>query len=166
MHRATETALGRTSLATGSPASGSRRERECVITPAKPGNSASTWAALVLRYMYLRFNRGFPFANRALQVSEYARPLPTLRHPVVLFALLTLVGSAALTREQYRHASPPRVEPPRESWAQKTLKTLSLEEKVGQLFMIRLRVEFLNGRSPGYFSRRFGRPSSYFPSQK
>ncbi len=41
-----------------------------------------------------------------------------------------------------------------DGWAEKTLKSLSLEEKVGQLFMIRLRVEFLNGRSPGYFQLR------------
>jgi beta-N-acetylhexosaminidase len=39
-------------------------------------------------------------------------------------------------------------------WAEKTLKTLSLEEKVGQLFMIRLRVEFLNGQSSHYFELR------------
>jgi len=40
------------------------------------------------------------------------------------------------------------------AWAQKTLKTLSVEEKVGQLFMIRLRVEFMNGESPDYLQLR------------
>ena len=35
-------------------------------------------------------------------------------------------------------------------WAEQTLKTLSVEEKVGQLFMIRLRVDWLKGRGPGY----------------
>jgi beta-N-acetylhexosaminidase len=47
-----------------------------------------------------------------------------------------------------------RVKRVEESWAQKTLKNLSLEEKVGQLFMIRLRVEVLNGSSPGYLELR------------
>ena len=35
-------------------------------------------------------------------------------------------------------------------WAEQTLKTLSVEEKVGQLFMIRLRVDWLKTRGPGY----------------
>lgn len=67
---------------------------------------------------------------------------------------LTLLGSAALTREQYKQASVLSIERAEDSWAEKTLKALSLEEKVGQLFMIRLRVEFLNGQSPGYFELR------------
>jgi beta-N-acetylhexosaminidase len=39
-------------------------------------------------------------------------------------------------------------------WAEKTLKNLSLEEKVGQLFMIRMRVELLHETSPSYFELR------------
>jgi beta-N-acetylhexosaminidase len=77
-----------------------------------------------------------------------------LRNPVLLVALFTLSGSTALTREQYRPAPPPRAERPDDTWAEKTLKTLSIEEKVGQLFMIRLRVEFLKGRSAHYFELR------------
>ncbi|MGE5082585.1 MAG: hypothetical protein ACM3ND_06725, partial [Acidobacteriota bacterium] len=41
-----------------------------------------------------------------------------------------------------------------EGWAEKTLKTLSIEEKVGQLFMIRMRVEFLHGQSLDYVQLR------------
>jgi len=80
--------------------------------------------------------------------------LTLLRNPVLLLALFTLSGSAGLSREQPKKASAPRAERSDDGWAEKTLKTLSLEEKVGQLFMIRLRVEFLNGRSPGYFQLR------------
>ncbi len=76
----------------------------------------------------------------------------------MLLALFVLLGVAALSREQPKPAPAPqverKVERKEEGWAEKTLKTLSLEEKVGQLFMIRLRVEFLNGGSPGYFQLR------------
>lgn len=77
-----------------------------------------------------------------------------LRNPVLLLALFTLSGSAVLTPEQYKLPPLPHAEREGEGWAEKTLKTLSVEEKVGQLFMIRLRVEFLNGGSPGYFQLR------------
>ena len=50
------------------------------------------------------------------------------------------MGSADLTREQYRGASALPLQDDDQGWAEKTLGTLSLEEKVGQLFMIRLRV--------------------------
>src|SRR5437588_7800152 len=77
-----------------------------------------------------------------------------LRNLALLLALFTLLGSTAQPREQYRQASALRVERVDYDWAEKTLENLSLEEKIGQLFMIRLRVEFLNGRSPGYSELR------------
>jgi beta-N-acetylhexosaminidase len=80
--------------------------------------------------------------------------LTLLRNPVVLLALFVLLGVAALSREQHTPPPAPHVERIEEGWAEKTLKTLSVEEKVGQLFMIRLRVEFLNRGTPGYFQLR------------
>jgi beta-N-acetylhexosaminidase len=41
-----------------------------------------------------------------------------------------------------------------EKWAQKTLKKMTLEEKVGQLFMIWARVQFTNVNSPEYIKLR------------
>ena len=77
-----------------------------------------------------------------------------LRNLAWLLALLTLSGAAAQPREPLEQPSAHRFERGDDGWAEKTLKNLSLEEKVGQLFMIRLPVEFLNGRSPGYFELR------------
>ena len=77
-----------------------------------------------------------------------------LRNLAWLLALFTLLEAAAQPREPYEQPSAHRVERGDDGWAEKTLKNLSLEEKVGQLFMIRLPVEFLNGRSPGYFELR------------
>jgi beta-N-acetylhexosaminidase len=89
--------------------------------------------------------------------------VPMPRNPLPLIVLFTLLGSAALTREKYQEPSAPRaatVDPSMsgdnsaDNWAEHTLHSLSLEEKVGQLFMIRLRVEFLRDRSPSYFQLR------------
>ena len=77
-----------------------------------------------------------------------------LRNLVFLLAVFTLLGSAAEPRDQSKQALARHVERGDRGWAEKTLKTLSLEEKVGQLFMIRMRVELLDGRSPSYFALR------------
>ena len=77
-----------------------------------------------------------------------------LRNLAFLFAAFAFLGSAAEPREQPKQALARRVEPVDDSWAEKTLKSLSLEEKVGQLFMIRMRVEQLNERSVSYFELR------------
>jgi beta-N-acetylhexosaminidase len=77
-----------------------------------------------------------------------------LRNLAFLLALFTLFGSAAEPRDQSKHPLARRAERDDDGWSEKTLKNLSLEEKVGQLFMIRLRVELLNGRSPSYFELR------------
>jgi beta-N-acetylhexosaminidase len=74
-----------------------------------------------------------------------------LRNIALLLAVFTLSGSAAEPREKSHPAPTRRVEGADDGWAEKTLKSLSVEEKVGQLFMIRLRVEYFNGRSPSYF---------------
>src|SRR5581483_11841067 len=103
--------------------------------------------------MYVRLDC-FQVEVRVIQIPQYAQALRMLRHPVLLLALLALSGSYAQPRAQSRQGSPPRGERGDDSWAEKTLKALSLEEKVGQLFMIRLRVEFLKGRSPAYFELR------------
>jgi beta-N-acetylhexosaminidase len=77
-----------------------------------------------------------------------------LRNPVAFLLLFLLSSSTALTRAQHQHVYTPSVARANDAWAEKTLNTLSTEEKVGQLFMIRLRVEFLNGRSPHYLELR------------
>ena len=77
-----------------------------------------------------------------------------LRNLAFLLAVFTLLDSAAAPREQSKEALARGVERVDSRWAKDTLQNLSLEEKVGQLFMIRMRVEVLNGRSPGYFELR------------
>jgi beta-N-acetylhexosaminidase len=77
--------------------------------------------------------------------------VPMSRTPLPLVMLLALLGTTALTRE--KPAAPASAAPlPDEAspWAETTLHSLSLEEKIGQLFMIRMRVERLSDSSPEY----------------
>jgi beta-N-acetylhexosaminidase len=102
--------------------------------------------------MYLRFNVVVESVDFSPTFPQYALALLMRRNPALLIALLTLLGSAALTREKYQQ--PPHLRSEGEKWAESTLNTLSLEEKVGQLFMIRMRVESLSAWSPAYLQLR------------
>src|SRR5260370_4653185 len=41
-----------------------------------------------------------------------------------------------------------------ERWARRTLKKLSLEEKIGQMFMVRVLTRFMNVEDPDYLTLR------------
>ncbi len=82
-------------------------------------------------------------------IPQYAHVLSLLRNSALLLVLLMFLQSPALPREQNKRVPVPRAEHDN-GWAEQTLKTLSVEEKVGQLFMIRLRVDWLKARGPGY----------------
>jgi beta-N-acetylhexosaminidase len=65
-------------------------------------------------------------------------------------ALLIVFGPSEHALEKHQDSSAVRLQRDDKGWAQRTLGTLSLEEKVGQLFMIRLRVGFSGVRAPEY----------------
>ena len=67
-----------------------------------------------------------------------------------IFLLLLSISVPALAKEKYQHAGPIHLDRGGEKWAEKTLRKLSLEEKVGQVFMIWVRADFLNANSPAY----------------
>jgi len=70
-----------------------------------------------------------------------------------IFAILLLLlssGVSGFAKEKYQHAGPIHLDRGGEKWAEKTLRHLTLEEKVGQLFMIWVRADFLNINSPVY----------------
>jgi len=64
-----------------------------------------------------------------------------------VFLLTTTIASA---KEKYQHPGPIHLTPAGEKWAEKTLHKLTLEEKVGQVFMIWCRASFLNVENPEY----------------
>jgi beta-N-acetylhexosaminidase len=72
------------------------------------------------------------------------------RSSFVLTAFLLLIFSSAVAKEKYQRPGPIHLTRAGEKWAEKTLRKLTPEEKVGQVFMIWCRAGFLNVASPEY----------------
>src|ERR1700688_2934717 len=69
---------------------------------------------------------------------------------LTIFLMLLSVSLPGMAKEKFQKAGPIHLDRDGEKWAEKTLRKLSLEEKVGQLFMIWVRADFLNIDSPTY----------------
>jgi beta-N-acetylhexosaminidase len=68
---------------------------------------------------------------------------------MVCAVLITaLLFSPAAAKQKYQQVAPVKLDRDGEKWAEKTLKKMSLEEKVGQLFMVWARAEFLGADNP------------------
>src|SRR5271154_5239894 len=74
--------------------------------------------------------------------------------PRTLTALCVLVALAlpafAKEKEKFSRPGPIHVTHSGEKWAEKTLHKLTVEEKIGQVFMVWCRASFLNVESPEY----------------
>jgi beta-N-acetylhexosaminidase len=71
-----------------------------------------------------------------------------------LFVVLCTLVCVSVAKEKYQQPGPIHLDRDGEKWAQKTLQKLSLEEKIGQLFMVWVRAEFLNVNDPQYLQLR------------
>ena len=71
---------------------------------------------------------------------------------VLLFAIA--LATPTLAKEKHQRLTPIRHTRDGDRWAEKTLRKLNLEEKVGQVFMIWCRASFLNVESPEYLQFR------------
>jgi beta-N-acetylhexosaminidase len=70
---------------------------------------------------------------------------------LVFAGICLLALSSPVAAGEFQRAAPVHLDHDGEKWAQKTLKKLSLEEKVGQMFMIRLSMpQFVNIKNPDY----------------
>ncbi len=76
------------------------------------------------------------------------------RNTIVRAVLLFVLVSCSFAGTKYQQARPIHLDRDGQKWAEKTLRKLSPEEKVGQLFMIWVRAEFLNVDSPQYLQLR------------
>jgi len=72
----------------------------------------------------------------------------------LIFIFITLLVSVASAKDKFQRPGPIHLDRDGEKWAEKTLKKMSLEEKVGQLFMPWVRVRFMNLDSPDYTQLR------------
>ncbi len=70
------------------------------------------------------------------------------------FLLAACLASPAFAKDKHQRPAPIRQTRDGDKWAEKTLHKLTLEEKVGQVFMIWCRASFLNLESPEYLQLR------------
>src|SRR5258706_10213138 len=76
-------------------------------------------------------------------------------HRTISFLVLgLLLTTAASAKDKYQRPSPIHERRSGDKWAEKTLRKLSTDEKIGQLFMIWCRASFLNVENPEYLQQR------------
>jgi len=72
----------------------------------------------------------------------------------IILALIFALPAFAAVKGKPAHTAPIRLTRERQKWAEITLRRLTLEEKIGQVFMIWCRASFLNVESPEYLQWR------------
>jgi beta-N-acetylhexosaminidase len=77
-----------------------------------------------------------------------------MRRTLTLFACVFLLTIAGFAKEKFQQTGAIRLTHDGEKWAEKTLHKLTVEEKVGQVFMIWCRAGFLNVQNPEYLQLR------------
>ena len=75
--------------------------------------------------------------------------IQTIVRRTFFFLITVLFAVSALAKTKYQPL-PVHLDHDGEKWAEKTLHKMSVEEKVGQLFMIWCRASFLNVENPEY----------------
>jgi beta-N-acetylhexosaminidase len=73
---------------------------------------------------------------------------------LVTLVYIPTLSTFAAGKPAYQSLAPVHLDKAGEKWAQKTLKKMSLEQKVGQLFMIWSRAQFLNINDPEFLAWR------------
>ena len=77
-----------------------------------------------------------------------------MRRTISLLLLALTLTLTASAKDKYQRPGPLRQTREGDKWAEKTLRKLSLEEKIGQVFMIWCRASFLNVENPEYLQLR------------
>ena len=73
---------------------------------------------------------------------------------LLALAFVLSLSSFSAAQSSFQSPGPVHLDKAGEKWAQKTLKKMSLEQKVGQMFMIWSRAQFLNVNNPEYLAWR------------
>jgi len=77
-----------------------------------------------------------------------------MRIKLLLLGTLLLAPCAPVVAKGFQHPGQIKLDQEGKRWAQRTLKKLSLEEKIGQMFMVRVQAQFLDLRNPDYLRLR------------
>ncbi len=89
-----------------------------------------------------------PQSQHSTQQFLAAFAIVHVMRTVLLILSIALGLSPAFAKDKYQRPGPIHLDRDGEKWAQKTLRKMSLEEKVGQLFMIWTRARFYNLQDP------------------
>jgi beta-N-acetylhexosaminidase len=73
---------------------------------------------------------------------------------LALFSLSLGMPGLAYAKEKFQQPGPVHLDQKGEKWARESLKKMSLEQKIGQMFMIWARAQFLNLDAPEYIALR------------
>jgi len=71
-----------------------------------------------------------------------------------LLILCVVFAMSAFAKERLQQPGPVQLDKKGEKWARESLKKMSLEQKIGQMFMIWARADFMNVASPEYTALR------------
>src|SRR5882672_4055460 len=77
-----------------------------------------------------------------------------LRRAALVLTLVLSFSDISMAKQKYLQPGPAHLDHGGEKWAEKTLRKMTVEEKVGQLFMIWVRAQFLNVNNPDYLQLR------------
>src|ERR1700734_4151651 len=77
-----------------------------------------------------------------------------MRRTLSFLFFASLVTIPPPGKDKYQRPGPIQLTHDGEKWAEKTLRKLTVEEKVGQVFMIWCRASFLNVENPEYLQWR------------
>jgi beta-N-acetylhexosaminidase len=77
-----------------------------------------------------------------------------LRHLALAVFVLSALPSLAKDKDNFQQPGPIHLDKDGQKWVEKTLRKMSPEEKVGQLFMIWTRVTFMNEADPAWIALR------------
>ena len=83
--------------------------------------------------------------------------LPLCYNPLMpkrLAIIFLLLVGWCFGKDRFQQPGPVRLTHDGDRWAQKTLHKLSLEEKIGQMLMVRVQTEFFNAQSPDFLELR------------
>ncbi len=75
-------------------------------------------------------------------------------HRLILLVLCVAFAMPISAKEHFQQSGPVHLDKKGEKWARESLKKMSLEQKVGQMFMIWARADFMNVASPEYIDLR------------
>src|SRR5207237_10014827 len=93
----------------------------------------------------------FDIVGGMLRTLFYARRLTAIS---ILLVCVLITPGLCKDKDNYQQAAPLVITRDAEKWAEKTLHHLSLEEKIGQLFMMRAETQFENVSSQDYLRLR------------